>query len=526
MLAFWNAGEPEAIKGLDALGVRQFDQALERQWVASITTISFRARYLSLLPWVVAEYYLRHRRADRDGQVQIEVAPDDLSKTIHRLELVVAAASLIVPGPTASGDSTTRLIGAELFNAQLDELEINGQVHLPAKAKSSMLNVYFQPCRGFGLLQLTQDNLRVSVPPRGQAIHQARQQALQGSALVNVIFEGGTLTRADLEVWGQHFSVNALAGSGQEQVLLQQALLEAFDGADASATVAYERFLKTTHWAFEALRTMASDSAGLISGAYRATPNVDGAKQTVIQTWGRYEFLRRIHFALEMLLSSLVDALLEEDAAATVPQIVARWAQEVELPDAVRDLARWPQRPLDHSVGALTSDVVALPESFLIGRLEASKVRKLRALPRALYAICMLLADARHTAGLRTTGVWAREQTGPTAGLVLEILTEESESSVARVLNRLLAEVVAEAHVSTTLRKMMSPSGKCSLRFYRDGPRLRATGVPASPGFSGDRLGNVLGIWSDLGALRRIEGRSGAFALSGQGDELLQVIQA
>ena len=49
-------------------------------------------------------------------------------------------------------------------------------------------------------------------------------------------------------------------------------------------------------------------------------------------------------------------------------------------------------------------------------------------------------------------------------------------------------------------------TGKCSLRFFREGERLISTGIGVNAGYGGDRLGNVLGIWADLGALARVPG--------------------
>jgi len=63
---------------------------LERDWVAGITTISFRARYLTLLPWLLAELY-GYELKRRDGKAVI--TEERLSEVLARLKFVMLAAS-------------------------------------------------------------------------------------------------------------------------------------------------------------------------------------------------------------------------------------------------------------------------------------------------------------------------------------------------------------------------------------------------------------------------------------------------
>jgi hypothetical protein len=65
----------------------------------------------------------------------------------------------------------------------------------------------------------------------------------------------------------------------------------------------------------------------------------------------------------------------------------------------------------------------------------------------------------------------------------------------------------------------MGQGQKCSLRFFPEGSVLRPTGTGVYPGFSGDRLGNVLGMLADLGYCNRHEG--GGYLINEKGMDFL-----
>jgi hypothetical protein len=227
-----------------------------------------------------------------------------------------------------------------------------------------------------------------------------------------------------------------------------------------------------------------------------------------------------VHFALELLLSSLTDTLMDL-TVASIEGVVHEWVSTEPLPDLVRAVLPCDAMPLETQLNEV---VALLQDEPLVGeRLGTRAARALPAGPRAIYALALLLSSSRRTLKLRQGGRIADRGDRDQLERAFSILAAKMDSTVSGTLVALLQHAVAEPHLSTTLRKM-SQGQKCSLRFYPEGGLLRPTGTLVRAGHSGDRLGNVLQMWADLGALDESEG--GQYSLSDRGRGVLAEIPA
>jgi len=512
MSIFWNTGERDKILGLDILGLRQLDQSLEQAWVAGITTISYRARYLSLLPWLFGEYYDREI-ASSDGHATFD--QKRLSEALARLEFVVLVAttaksrvdpSLFVPG----------VLGGDRYSDTLDEFVKKGHVHVPSDRGGAIYGTYIMPCRYFGLLETGVSDLPVQITPRGKKMFEARRKALGNSGLTRLILEGGVLKSDTIENEGVHFSAIDIQQSPLEHSLLEEAFRVPYAN-HPEVCARYNRFLATTKLAFSYLakKQKPGNADELIAQVYLNTISARKPTDTTL-AWTEYQLRRYVHFSLELLLGALTISL-QDMAEATVDDVVWEWANDAAPLEAfLREFEiKWPKRPLRASLEDLDARIPK--KEFVEGNIGNRSVRDLSTRSKALFSLAVLLSARKATASLRSSsGLKDRQHYMERA---FDILGRDRKRSVGDVLRDLLVHVVVEPHLFTTLRKM-SQGQKCSLRFFPEGALLRPTGVSVRPGLSGTRLGNVLGMWSDLGYLKR--GRSGGLQVTELGRALLK----
>ena len=139
MTMTWGESLLDTSQGLDILGVRGVDQAVELGLVNGITTISQRARYFSILAWALGEYLVGHASEGFDW--------DSLSIYLRRVEFRTLAASRLdseINGADASG-----ALGANLHQERLATLINGGTVTFPEDQTSGLPAIYLTSWHGY-----------------------------------------------------------------------------------------------------------------------------------------------------------------------------------------------------------------------------------------------------------------------------------------------------------------------------------------------------------------------------------------
>ena len=490
MTIAWGGDLLDSTQGLDILGVRGIDQAIELALVNGITTISQRARYLSILPWALGEFLVEHAREGFDW--------DSLMIYLRRIEFVTLAASRLdneLNGADASG-----ALGTNLHQYLLTSL-VNGEsVALPDDKGGAILGTYLGPCRAIGLLLYGDETIPYRLSPRGTEIWKVRRARLQASPVLSAISTGAEFSRALAKTAISDFSLGSLSRSADEARHLHSALVTPWDPGNEVArdrvAKAYEGFNGTIVWANGMLASRPDNATGLLDCNFGNC--IEGKTETESAfAWAEYEYRRRCHFALELLLSAFTISLSEFEEAS-IARVVSDWFNSFESSQLLSEI--WPEASQARETTAIEGVTSVPRELFVNARIPVDDLRHLAPSNQAFAAVALLVALASQTRTIRRDGHFDRKHSSPGERAVRIVETAGKETFLDFM--KRLVEVAALAHLQTTLRKM-GAGQKCSLRFFPDGPVLRPTGIGMLPGHSNDRLTNVLRILADIGDLHR-----------------------
>lgn len=487
MQVVWGDEVGDETQGQDILGVRGLDQNLESALVNGITTISLRGRYLTILPWLIGEFFAREVEYDAT-----EFSMDRLRQFIARVEYLTLASTQLDPNGGDGGGA----LGTNIYSDEMTALRSGAAVPFPADRNGTMLGTYVGPCRAIGLLANSESAAAqpIVLTPRGTAIWQARNAAINGDGIKDLLWNADTLTPEQARAAAPHFSLRALPASGLEAELLRTALLESWAPAGQGSAVedTYARFAGTVDWLLTERSRGRLHAEALLAESYRKVCRAEEQIEGVRLSWAEYEWRRRLHFALELMASAFSETVREHDQASA-DEVIDDWAQMSDLPELLT--SAWPASLSAWDTNGANATASVPVEAFLDQPLPTGGLSAMSLHGRAVAAFGLIAALAAQSATLRASGVFGtRHSAGEAALAVVETAGSEPFSQTLKGL----ADVCAAAHLSTTFRKMAGGQ-KCSLRFFPDGPRLRSTGLALGAGRSNTRLFNVIRILADSG---------------------------
>lgn len=491
MNSFWNKGEKDIIQGLDVLGLRSIDQHIETQLLASITTISIRARYLSMIPWVVGEFFDSYKN---ETNLESDIFRQLLMQVFDRLELILILATYhekkLDSKVLASG-----IIGVEVHKDITDEFNEKGKVDIVIlKDKSTGENytnptygTYYNPCRGFGLLESSR-TAPVVLPPSGIAIYQARKKIIKrNDGILSWLLHGGILTKEMIAEESKHFSIDNIDSIPEEMQLLQEAFLIPFTSESQDVQDSYAKFNDTMLWTLNQLDESKKPQELIYDNYdYCFTQEVSNLSEIEL-SWFEFELRRRVHFSLELLLKALSHTL-DELNGATAMQVVNRWIEDIKFSNNLED-------GYEH-YNALMSDYQSTLEDAIFFDHTPENSSE-----QALYAISVLEVCRRQSSQLLdSTSNVENDYMRKAFHILDELHTSKVYESIVKVTNY----CVVEPHLKTTLRKM-GQGQQCSLRFFPEGKMLVPTGIDTNAGVSGSRLNNTIRMMSDIGLCEALD---------------------
>jgi hypothetical protein len=477
----WGARLSSETKGLDVMGIRALDQNIEASLTNGITTISIRARYISILAWAIGQYFVDESAG---GRVRHDV--EARAVYLNRVRFLVLAATFLDDGTSRVG-----AMGSDYFADDMAALVTGNAVLLPDAGNLALLGTYFGPASALGLVESRPESsgLPFGLTARGTAMYLERSRALEGTRLIELLRDGGELDHGTAQAAIPAFSLARTAEFAEEAELLRKAFSEPWVPGNALAAKrvaeAYQRMADTRAWINHELAKDPASANQLISRTYdRAVLN--GATGIELK-WASFEWHRRVHFALELLLSAVTQTLRAE-GSLSIAQVVEKWAS---IHNSAVTLSTYWMSPSDLAI-------TAVPPGLFSGSL--LRTGEFDGAPEimALKAFQLLVTQARSADAIGVTPGASASLAATTARAIQ--LVESGAGTLAEVILRICNECVAQRHIQNTMRKMGNRQD-CSLRFYPDGPVLVPTTIDFSPGYSGSRLQNTMRILADLGML-------------------------
>lgn len=506
MNTFWNKGENEIIKGLDVLGVRSIDQHIETQLLSSITTISVRARYLSLIPWVVGEFFDSH---GTETSLNSDTSRHLMMQVFDRLELILILSTSYEESKDKSVLSTG-IIGVEVHQKIIDQFYLNSEINIIILKKksegknyiNSTYGTYYNPCRGFGLLE-NSPTAPVALPPNGIAIYKARKKVIsRDSNVLSWLLYGGHLTKEMIEKESQLFSIDHINSIPEERELLQEAFLMPFTNESLDVLESYSKFNGTLLWTLTQLNDSKRPKE-LIYNNYNYCITKEVNELTDIQlNWFEFELRRRVHFSLELLLKALAHTL-DELNGATAYQVITNWREDIQLSNNLQD-------GLEHYNAIMNDYGNELEDDIFF------KETPINSSEESLYAISILEVCRRQSSKLLNNISDVEDDYMRKA---FNLLEEHSSLKVYESILNIVNFCVIEPHLKTTLRKM-GQGQQCSLRFFPEGKKLVPTGIDTNAGWSGSRLDNTIRMIADIGMCKSLS--NGRFIKNDSSDNIIR----